>query len=258
VRRWFAAIAVIALGATGLFGPGIAAGDQSRAQLRSSDCHEALDPQDRSISVKAVMRPLPGTQKLQLKFDLLLGHDGSSAQSSVHAGNLGTWLSPRNPTLGQVPADVWNFKKSIFQLDAPAIYRFKVSFRWLGSGGRVIGSAVHYTKRCRQGELRPDLLVGPITITASGNQDIYSTVIRNAGATAAGPFTVLFADGEKTPPQQRVQRLAPYTSRGISFTGPRCDPTAPPTIIADQYFEVDDLNRANNSVTAVCPTAGTG
>src|ERR1700704_2738789 len=137
MSRWIAAIAVLVLGATGLVGPGIAAGDQSRAQLRTFDCPPPLDPQDRSISVKAVMRPLPGTQKLQLKFDLLLSHDGSSAQLSVRAGNLGSWLSPRNPTLGQVPADVWNFKKSIFQLDAPATYRFKVVFRWVGSGGRV-------------------------------------------------------------------------------------------------------------------------
>jgi hypothetical protein len=256
VRRWFAAIAVIALGATGLFGPGIAAGDQSRAQLRSSDCHEALDPQDRSISVKAMMRPLPGTQKLQLKFDLLLGHDGSSAQSSVHAGNLGTWLSPRNPTLGQVPADVWNFKKSIFQLDAPAIYRFKVSFRWLGSGGRVIGSAVHYTKRCRQQERRPDLLVGPISIDPNGTT--YRAVIRNAGATAAGPFVVLFVDGFATPQTMTVKLLKAGDSLPMSFTGPRCDPTAPPTITADSTLQVDDLNRANNSMTAVCPTAGTG
>jgi hypothetical protein len=122
----------------------------------------------------------------------------------------------------------------------------------------VIGSAVRYTKRCREQELRPDLLVDPITVTPNGNQDIYTTVIRNAGATAAGPFTVLFDDGAKKPPQQRVPRLAPYTSRSISFAGPQCDPAAPPTIIADQYSEVDDLNRANNSIAAVCPTAGTG
>jgi hypothetical protein len=44
----------------------------------------------------------------------------------------------------------------------------------------------------------------------------------------------------------------------MSFTGPRCDPTAPPTITADSTLQVDDLNRVNNSIAAVCAAAGTG
>src|SRR5205085_5926213 len=122
------------------------------AQLRSSVCHNALDPQNRTTSVKVVMRAMAGTQKLQLKFSLLVGRDGSSPQTSVRGKNLGVWLTPKNPTLGQLSGDVWNFQKSVVELDAPATYQFRVSFRWLGAGGHVIGSAVRYGKPCRQRE----------------------------------------------------------------------------------------------------------
>lgn len=252
MKRWLAALALPGLM---LACAPIASADQPRAQLRSSVCHNALDPQNRTTSVKVVMRAMAGTQKLQLKFSLLVGRDGSSPQTSVRGKNLGVWLTPKNPTLGQLSGDVWNFQKSVVELDAPATYQFRVSFRWLGAGGHVIGSAVRYGKPCRQRELRPDLLVEPIVVTPNGSQDLYSTVIRNASPNAVGPFTVLFDDGMMNPPDRRIPRLAPYTSWPISFPGPTCDPAAPPTITADSAQEVDDLDRSNNAATAVCPSA---
>jgi hypothetical protein len=258
MKSWFALVAAIVVAAVSLGGASLAGGDQPRSQLSNFSCHTALDPLDRSVSAKVVMRPLAGTQKLQLKFDLLVSHDGTRTRAAVHVGNLGTWLTPRNPTLGRLSGDVWKFQKSVVELDAPASYQFKVSFRWLGAHGSVLATAVRYTRSCRQRELRPDLEVSSITVSSvSGhpNQNLYSAVVRNAGATMAGPFDVQFVPG---PQYQTIQRLNPYSNRTVSFVGPPlCASAEPPTITADSAHQVDDLNRSNDSSSAICPATTT-
>jgi CARDB len=264
VRRRLIIATMLVLGGTSLAFAAGAAGDQPHAQLKGFDCQHALDPPDRGVAVRAVMRPLAGTQRLELKFDLLVSHAGSAAVP-VRSGDLGVWSEPKNPTLGQLSGDVWNFQKTVVDLDAPATYQFRVSFRWFGSGDRVIGSAVRYSERCHQRELRPDLQVmAPIAVTAIAsrpNRDLYTATIRNAGATAAGPFSVAFVPGGSSaaPSPQTIQRLGPDKERSVSFVGPLCataDPSDPPEIIADSAAQVDDLNRSNNSLAATCPAPG--
>jgi hypothetical protein len=243
----------------GAAGAPATSGTLPRSQLKSIVCHPAIDPQNRSMSVTAVMRPVPGTQKLQLKFDLLAAGKGSSTQTSVKVGNLGKWLTPKNPTLGQVADDVWNFKKSIFQLEPPATYRFRVSFRWMGSAGDVLSTSVRFAKRCWQPELRPDLMVKSITVApvaGHANQGSYTAVIRNNGASAAGPFAVEFNPNDNQPRDTQTQtiRLKAYSEQTLTFTGPVCDASSPPEVIADSAAQVNnDLNPANDSLYAVCP-----
>jgi hypothetical protein len=262
-RRLIIGILLTLGGAALAFANG-AAGDQPRAQLKGFDCRHALDPQNRDVVVKAVMRPLKGTEKLQLKFDVLVSHAGSPP-AAVRSGDLGVWSGPKNPTLGRLPGDVWNYQKTVVDLDAPATYQFRVSFRWLGSGGTVIGSAVRYSGRCHQRELRPDVqVIAPIAVTAipsRPNRDLYTATIRNTGATAAGPFVVAFVPGGswKAPKPQTIQRLEPGQETSVSFVGPLCgtaDPGDPPTVIADAAGQVDDLDRTNNTLTATCPAPG--
>ncbi len=265
MRRWMLTLAglvltVVAVAGAALAGAAGAAGDPPRADLRGFVCRNALDPADRSISAKAVMRPVPGTQKLQLRFALLVNHPGTSGQTSVRAGNLGMWLTPKNPTLGQLPGDVWNFSKSVVELDAPATYQFRVSYRWLGAGGKVLATAQRTTRRCKQRELRPDLMVlTPVTIKpVPGHpaENSYSAVVRNAGATAAGPFVVEFVSyvspSVTDVSDVNVQRLGPNSTTSVSFVGPVCSASDPPTITADSTQEVDDLNRDNNTAVVNC------
>jgi len=230
-----------------------------RAQLTRFSCEQALDPDNRSIGLRAIMRPLTGTRRLAIRFDLL-ERVGAGPATAVRGGDLGVWVTPSNPTLGQVPGDVWRLDKSVIDLAAPATYQFRVAFRWIGASGRALGTAVRYSRRCRQPELRPDLAVTSFTVspvTGQPNEDLYMAVIANRGLTGAGPFEVLFVPGDNAAPTtDDIAFLGAGRSRTLSFTGPVCDPTDPPTVTADAAHQVDDYNRANNTATAVCPASG--
>lgn len=232
-----------------------------RASLAQFSCVHALDPDNRSVSVRAVMRPLAGTRRMAIKFDLLEQTAGSAPVTLGKVGGLGVWITPTDPTLGQLAGDVWRLSKPVINLDAPAGYQFRVTFRWNGSHGRIVGTAVRLSRTCHQPELRPDLLVDTISVTAvSGqpSQDLYTAVIADQGATGAGPFEVLFAPGDASAPiTDTVQFLGAHKTRRLSFVGPVCDPANPPTITVDAASQVDDYNRANNVMSAECPSLPT-
>lgn len=236
-----------------------ASGAPARAQLRGFACHPALDPPNRLVSVTAVMRPLSGTMRLSLKFDLLVSRGASTPHRVVRAGDLGAWITPQNPTLGHLPGDVWNLHKTVVELAAPATYRFRVWFRWTGAHGRVLGLAVRYSRTCHQRELRPDLFVRSVAVTAIQNRpsyDRYTAVIANAGDTAAGPFDLLFAPANGSSPQTHVvSLLGAHSTRTESFVGPVCSAATAPTITVDSASQIDDSNRANNTLGATCPAS---
>jgi CARDB len=242
--------------ATGLIAASTVGADASRSRLGSPMCVTALDPASRAISVTAVMRPVSSTTKMQLKFDLLSRAGSSRPFARVRGGDLNTWVTPKDPTLGQQPNDVWNLIKQVVDLKAPATYRFKVAFRWLGAHGKMLGTVVKTGPTCYQPELRPDLQVRTIGVKAIPGRptvDEYIALIRNAGATATGPFQVQFSDGDvvKT---RNVDDLAPHSSLTEHFVGPACS-TATAKVTADPNDQVDDSNRANNSLNVVCSSS---
>ncbi len=261
LHRAAASLLLAALGLVGAWAPAAAAADPPRAQLTQFACTRALDPSDRAISVRAVMRPVPFTRRLAVKFDLLVRGSGSSSATVVHAPGLATWITPTDPTLGQLPGDVWRLNKQVFNLDAPAVYQFRATFRWIGARGHVLASTIKLTRSCRQRELRPDLVVKSIAVVPAAGQpgaDLYTAVIEDRGATGAGPFEVLFAPGDTSAPTiDTVQFLGSGQSRQLTFSGPVCDPASPPSVTADAASQVDDYDRANNTLRAVCPPAVT-
>jgi hypothetical protein len=236
-----------------------AAAASPRASLHAFACTRALDPPGRSVAVTAVMRPLAGTRHLALKFALLSRRSGSGVQKVVRAGDLGVWITPTNPTLGQLPGDVWNLQKSVVELAAPATYRFRVTFRWTGAHGQLLGTAVRFSQACRQRELRPDLLVRSVTVSSvpnHPNKNLYTAVIGNQGNSAAGPFDVLFAPlSAGSPITHVIGRLGAHRNKTERFVGPVCTSATDPTITADSASQVDDLNRVNNALTATCPAS---
>jgi subtilase family serine protease len=133
-----------------------------------------------------------------------------------------------------------------------------VWFRWLGAHNKVLGSSVRTTPSCYQPELRPDLEVKTIGVEAvqgNTNANAYVAVIRNRGATGAGPFQVQFIDGSVVKTRS-VSALAAHTTIHERFVGPLCT-SGPATVTADPVDAIDDYNRSNNSLNVTCSsTAG--
>ncbi|MBV8956914.1 MAG: hypothetical protein JO179_22440 [Solirubrobacterales bacterium] len=229
---------------------------QSTARLRSFSCKQAVRPVGRAVAVGAVMRPVRGTKRLALRFELLTRLKPGGPWTAVSAGDLGSWISPSDRTLGRRPGDVWIFNKSVGDLAAPAAYRYRVSFRWFGARQRVLRTTALFSSVCSQPELRPDLAVQSIVvepIPGHPDRDHYLATIVNQGATAASSFRVQFVPGGGLPAEFRnVPRLAPGRTLEVSFDGPACNTTAASTVTADPDGAVDDANRANNTETAAC------
>jgi hypothetical protein len=227
-----------------------------RENLTAFHCQKALDPPSRSVSVKAVMRPVLGTRSLSMKVELI-EKAGAVSRSLNGAGDLGVWLAPKDPTLGRRSGDVWELTKSVSNLDAPARYRFRVTFRWLGAHGKVLSTAVKQTGSCTQRELRPDVLVRSVTVSAIAHhphKQRYTAVIADRGATGADSFAVLFTPGDGSPAQiDTVAHVGAHAAARVSFAGPVCSSASPPTVVADSADQVDDYNRDNNALTVTCP-----
>jgi hypothetical protein len=230
------------------------------AKLRGFVCQRSVNPVGRGVAVSAVMRPLIGTRRLSLRFELLTRTKAGGPWTSVPGGDIGAWLTPRDATLGRRPGDVWIVKKSVNELAAPAAYKYRVSFRWSGTRNRTLGTAVRTSPTCSQPELRPDLLVRSIDVQpVSGHPhlNLYVATIANGGATAAKRFRVQFftpANGGASK-YKTIKVLASHASTTVAFEGAACSTSAASTITVDPDGVVNDYNRDNNTMTAMCSSA---
>ncbi|MDQ6805228.1 MAG: hypothetical protein M3065_09735 [Actinomycetota bacterium] len=266
------AIVLLAAPATAAFAGGgarraaLAVSLGPRTTLDTFVCHKAPLRADRSVSVRAMMRPLAGTQKMEMRFELLSRSGPGGAFADLPGGGLGSWISPTDPTLGQRPGDVWIVPDVVRNLPAPGVYRYHVSFRWTGAHGRVLATRTRTSGNCRQPAFHPDLLVSSITvqpIPGKPKKAQYVAAIENNGV---GPtparFAVSFTPGASAPPgavPATITKFLPALGVGavtdVAFVGPACSAAAAPTVVVDPGRTVDESDFANNSLTvdATCP-----
>jgi CARDB len=260
MSRWRFPIAAVA-GAFACAAPASAVSTPPpRDQLRAFVCQKALDPPARALSAQAVMRPLTGTSKMQVKFDLMRQLKPRSRFAAVHGRGLGSWISPSDPTLGQRAADVWIVNHPVVNLVAPATYKFRVTFRWIGAQGQTLDTATQVSPTCYQPELRADLLVRSLSVTAistgpNAGQWAYAAVIANRGLTAAGPVAVEFADGAAAPEAATVAWVGAKSTARQRFVAAPCTPGTTLTVTVDPEQTNDEYDYANNTLTMVCSAA---
>jgi hypothetical protein len=258
MRKWLLAGAAVLGGSAIASALALGATTQnttSRAYLQAFVCHRALQASKRVVSVTSVMRPITGTARLRMRFQLTT--DAGGKLSQVHGGDLGTWISPNPITLGQEPDDVWIVRHPVNGVAVPADYRFRVSFRWVGADHKTIATATRSSALCRQPDMRPDLLVQSIDVDAVGGnttENKYVAVIANDGLTVAKSFDVEFVPGDGSATQTvAIPRLLAHATHSETFIGPACASGTAPTIRVDPAHHVNDLNLTNNSLTATCP-----
>lgn len=238
-----------------------AAATSSDAELSGFTCQRAVDPAFRALSVSATMRPVTGTQGMRLQFVLEKSRFLHGHYRAVHGANLGNWIAPDNPTLGQHPGDVWKLTHSVGLLSAPAFYRLKVTFRWLGSGGKRLAQVVQQAGVCHQLELRPDLRVVSVsgqTLPKKPSDEAYVVKVVNHGLTGAGPFGVSLTTPDGSTTTRMVGWLGHHKSRFLRFVAPACTAPQTLTVVADPGSTVLDLDRTNNTLTVPCPAPATG
>ena len=235
-----------------------------RDQLQGFVCQKALDPPARAVTVQSVMRPLTGTSKMQMKFELLRQTKIHPRFEAVHGRGLGSWISPTNPTLGQQTGDVWIVNHPVVQLAAPATYKFRVTFRWIGAQGQTLGTATQTSPTCYQPELRADLLVrslsvAPITSGPSSGEWAYTAVVANRGLTGSGPGRgrVRRRQRQAVAGDARVGRVQ-RPRRTRRFVAPACTAGTPLTVTVDPTQSIDEYDYANNALTMMCPAASSG
>ncbi len=232
-------------------------------QLRSFVCQKALDPPARAVSVQAVMRPLTGTSKMQIEFDLMRQTKPHGRFITVHGKGLGSWISPTDPTLGQQAGDVWILNHPVVNLAAPATYKFKVTFKWIGAHGDTLGTATQASPTCYQPELRADLLVRSLSVTPiktgpSAGQWAYVAVVANRGLSGAGPVQVEFSGGTSAAASATVAWVGAKSSVRQRFVSAPCTAGGTLTVTVDPNQSIDEYDYANNALTMACPAVPTG
>jgi hypothetical protein len=243
-----------AIAAAAMVAPAGAQGVSGDAYLRGFACHRALDPSKRSVTVAAVMGTIAGTQRLQMRFELQ--ERTSHGQVLIRGGDLGQWISPSSPTLGQRASDKWVVNHPVTGVPVPGTYRFKVWFRWVGGGGQVIGRAQKSTTSCRQPDLRPNLYVRLLSSSKVSGGGRYTVQVGNNGLTGATNVELAFSGGSgQQAVMKTIARLPSHQSVQRSFLGPSCtSSSAPATISVDPNDLIDEVSRADNSITVPCPS----
>jgi len=241
-----------------LLAPAVLTAPASAVTPRSSDagarllaCHTSTAPLGRYLLAEAAMRRLPGTSRMQVRFDLYRRLPGRFTSYRVAGPGLGVYLSSAPGVLRYV------YRRRVANLPVPGIYRLAVSHRWLDASGHVVASTVRYTGYCLQPDLRPDLQVVDVSAAPGDGSSTaeYLVTVHNAGRSTAGPFDVQVSVNGVDQPPAPVSGLLPGQTRTVSVAGAeRCASGGAVVAAVDPDNRVAEALELNNRRFAACPS----
>jgi hypothetical protein len=255
-----AALLVVALALVPLAAParGADAPSDGPAGARLVACHRSPSIDQRVAVVGTWMRPIPDGTHLAMRIELWERLAGQRWSMRSDVPGLGAWITPSDPGVGSHAGDVFRYRQAVGRLEAPAAYRFHVTFHWLDDDGAVVREAERTTAVCREPDLRPDLVLLSVTATPAGGGDVRYVV--RVGNEGRGPVerSVVAATlpGDAAPGlHSRVVRpLAPGATAVVRFVGPGCAAgEQPASFLADPANAVEETDETNNALSAVCP-----
>lgn len=211
-------------------------------------CTTSALPAGRVVSFVGSMPTITGDERMQMRFDLerVQSRDGRWRRLRGVDG-FGTWESADPGRAGFV------FHKRVDGLLVPASYRALVRFRWTDSRGRIVRRARRRTAACEQPDLRPNLVPGTLTgiFDARPGLAIYTLVVRNAGRTDAGRFSVRVG-GATT----EIGGLEAQSQRTVLVISPICLAGTSTIAEVDPFGQVDESRERGNVVERRCPLWG--
>jgi hypothetical protein len=182
--------------------------------------------------------------RMRMRFDLERRRPGERHWHRIQAPGFGVWERARPKVAGFV------FTKRVTSLPVPAAYRALVRFAWLTAGGATRRRAYARTPSCRQPDLRPDLVPGALTAVLDRQPGLadYTLVVRNAGRSQAGPFSVRVGTASV-----EVAPLDAGAERAVPVVGLACVPLTPLVVRVDADRRVDESEEAGNGARRQCP-----
>jgi len=242
--------AVAALAATSA--PALAA-VPGKTRVTVPVCHSDIAPLDRRITWVGEMSSRKPGDRMEMRFDVYMRTPTDPTWRLVSAPDLGIWNRAKAGTTA------YKFRQKAVNLAAPASYKARVTFRWLGpKGDKVVKSRT--SKVCEQSDPRPNLRVVRLDATPlKGGQANYQVVVRNVGGSAAsGPngFDVALAvDGVTQAPNKNVLGLRAGESVQVNFRGARCTQGRTVRAAADPDARIDQSDRADDVLELPCPAS---
>ncbi|HEX4345529.1 MAG TPA: CARDB domain-containing protein [Solirubrobacteraceae bacterium] len=209
-------------------------------------CETSPLPVGRVASFVGSMPATTGATQMQMRFDLQRRRPGERHWRIVGgAQGFGVWETADPGRAGFV------FHKRVDSLPAPATYRAVVRFRWNAVDGTIVRVARRATSACDQPDLRPDLVPGSLraVLDAQPALAVYTIVVRNAGRSAAGPFSVRVAGGVGS-----VPGLAAGGQASVIVVGAACAPGSTVAAMVDSDHRIDETDE-RNGLRRRCPLA---
>jgi hypothetical protein len=231
--------------ALGLALPGSAAGESlqgDRPPLAASlaACASGATADERFAVFTGSMPALRGTQRMAMRFTLLVRTAGSERWETVRARGFGRWERSDPGRAGFV------YTKRVERLTQGRSYRVVVRYRWYGARG-LQRSRLRRTPVCRQPDQRADLQVESVAVADGPEAGTYRYVlsVRNAGRTAAGAFDV-GAAGLDRDVVRRVAALPAGERATVELVGPSCAEGDPVSFQVDVRDAVDESDERDN------------
>jgi CARDB len=204
----------------------------------------SCSPDTHSAAFKARMTWVSGTQQMALRFRLL--EKGASGFRLVKAPGLGRWRKSK-PGVG-----VFAYRQGVRGLQAGAIYKVAVDFRWYDKDGDLIQFTRRYSPSCRQFLSLPNLTAKLTGSTPGRKAGVvrYQVRVANTGFAAASAIALrLLVDGAVID-TATVASLQPGERRWLSILGPEC--TRSVEAIADPDGVIVESSENDNADESTC------
>lgn len=210
-------------------------------------CTHSPLPVERIAAFVGSMPARAYAPRMQMRFELERRRDGERRWRRLKAEGFGVWERADPNVAGFV------FTKRVTGLPVPATYRALVRFRWLAADGATVKRAHARTRACRQPDLRPNLVPGALSGALDVQQTgmaFYALVVRNAGRSVSGPFSVSVGSGTA-----EVGELAAGEERTVSVVAPACIALVPILVRVDADRRVEESEERGNGARRQCPLA---
>ncbi|HEY8584295.1 MAG TPA: CARDB domain-containing protein [Capillimicrobium sp.] len=208
-------------------------------------CVGSLVALERSVTLRGEMEATPKTDRMAMRFELYVREPSDAGFVRVDGPGLGSWIR----STSNVGRFIWT--KQLTNLEVPAEYRGRVSFRWIGKSGEVLAKSSRKTPVCRQADVRPNIALGRPAAEPGPQPDLvrYAVPVTNSGKGDAPPFDVTL-DGRAP---VTVSGLKVGDTQTVRFVVPRCTPGQALLFAADGDGLVEETDESDNALRVECP-----